>query len=62
MWFYSFHSHTERIIGHNQPTPIKQDYLSDRDSVLDRKNDLFYHDKTFFDERVAGSRTNLRLR
>jgi NTE family protein len=34
--------------------PIKQDYLpTDYDGVLDRKNDLIYHDKTLFDERMA---------
>jgi NTE family protein len=34
--------------------PIQQDQLAtDYDGILDRKNDLFYHDKTSFDERVA---------
>jgi NTE family protein len=34
--------------------PIRQDYLpTDYDGVVDRKNDLTYHDKTLFDERMA---------
>jgi NTE family protein len=34
--------------------PIRHDDLSTNyDGVLDRKNDLFYHDKTLFDEWVA---------
>ncbi len=33
--------------------PIRQDYLpTDYDGVVDRKNDLMYHDKTLFDERM----------
>ena len=33
--------------------PIRQDYLpTDYDGVVDRKNDLMYHDKTQFDERM----------
>ena len=34
--------------------PIKQDTLpSDYDALVDRKNDLTYHDRTLFDERMA---------
>ena len=34
--------------------PAKQDYLpSDYDGVVDRKNDIIYHDRTQFDENVA---------
>jgi NTE family protein len=34
--------------------PIKQEYLpSDYDSIVDRKNDIIYHDRTEFDEFVA---------
>src|SRR6187431_860438 len=34
--------------------PIRQDYLpSNYDGVIDRKNDLTYHDRTLFDERMA---------
>lgn len=34
--------------------PIKQEYLpSDYDDVVDRKNDIIYHDITEFDENVA---------
>ena len=34
--------------------PIRQDYLpTDYDGVVDRKNDLTYHDRTLFDERMA---------
>ena len=34
--------------------PAKQDYLpSDYDGVLDRKNDIIFHDRTAFDENVA---------
>jgi NTE family protein len=34
--------------------PSKQDYLpSDYDGVVDRKNDIIYHDRTQFDENVA---------
>jgi predicted acylesterase/phospholipase RssA len=34
--------------------PIKQDSLpSDYDALVDRKNDLTYHDRTLFDERMA---------
>jgi len=34
--------------------PAKQEYLpSDYDRVLDRKNDIIYHDRTLFDENVA---------
>jgi len=34
--------------------PIKQDSLpADYDAVIDRKNDLTYHDRTLFDERMA---------
>ena len=34
--------------------PIKQDYLpANYDGVVDRKNDLTYHDRTLFDERMA---------
>ena len=34
--------------------PSKQDYLpSDYDGVVDRKNDIIYHDRTRFDENVA---------
>jgi NTE family protein len=34
--------------------PIKQDSLpADYDAVVDRKNDLTYHDRTLFDERMA---------
>ncbi len=34
--------------------PIKQDTLpADHDALVDRKNDLTYHDRTLFDERMA---------
>ncbi len=34
--------------------PIRQDYLpTNYDGVIDRKNDLTYHDRTLFDERMA---------
>jgi len=34
--------------------PAKQEYLpSDYDDVVDRKNDIIYHDRTQFDENVA---------
>jgi NTE family protein len=34
--------------------PLKQEYLpSDYDAVVDRKNDIIYHDRTEFDENVA---------
>jgi predicted acylesterase/phospholipase RssA len=34
--------------------PFKQEYLpSDFDGVVDRKNDIIYHDRTEFDENVA---------
>jgi NTE family protein len=34
--------------------PIKQEYLpSDYDGVIDRKNDIIYHDRTEFDENIA---------
>ena len=34
--------------------PAKQDYLpSDYDAVVDRKNDIIFHDRTEFDENVA---------
>ena len=34
--------------------PSKQDYLpSDYDAVVDRKNDIIFHDRTQFDENVA---------
>jgi NTE family protein len=34
--------------------PAKQEYLpSDYDGVVDRKNDIIYHDRTLFDENVA---------
>ncbi|MBV9178789.1 MAG: patatin-like phospholipase family protein [Nitrososphaeraceae archaeon] len=34
--------------------PIKQEYIpSDYDGVIDRKNDIIYHDRTEFDENVA---------
>ena len=34
--------------------PIKQEYLpTNYDGVVDRKNDLTYHDRTLFDERVV---------
>jgi len=34
--------------------PAKQEYLpTDYDSVVDRKNDIIYHDRTEFDEFVA---------
>jgi hypothetical protein len=34
--------------------PLKQVYLpSDYDAVVDRKNDIIYHDRTEFDENVA---------
>ena len=34
--------------------PAKQDYLpSDYDGVVDRKNDIIFHDRTEFDENVA---------
>ena len=34
--------------------PSKQDYLpSDYDGVVDRKNDIIYHDRTRFDENVS---------
>src|SRR5215472_14989236 len=35
--------------------PLKQEYIpSDYDGVVDRKNDIIYHDRTEFDENVAG--------
>ena len=34
--------------------PAKQDYLpSDYDGVVDRRNDIIYHDRTLFDENMA---------
>jgi len=34
--------------------PIRQDSLpADHDALVDRKNDLTYHDRTLFDERMA---------
>ena len=34
--------------------PAKQDYLpSDYDGVVDRKNDIIFHDRTQFDENIA---------
>ena len=34
--------------------PARQDYLpSDYDGVVDRKNDIIFHDRTRFDENVA---------
>jgi predicted acylesterase/phospholipase RssA len=34
--------------------PLKQEYVpSDYDGVVDRKNDIIYHDRTEFDENVA---------
>ncbi len=34
--------------------PAKQDYLpTDYDGVIDRKNDIIFHDRTLFDENVA---------
>ena len=34
--------------------PSKQDYLpTDYDGVIDRKNDIIFHDRTLFDENVA---------
>jgi NTE family protein len=34
--------------------PAKQEYLpSDFDGVVDRKNDIIYHDRTLFDENIA---------
>ena len=34
--------------------PLKQEYLpADYDGVIDRKNDIIYHDRTEFDENVA---------
>ncbi|MGA9151574.1 MAG: hypothetical protein WBZ36_13435 [Candidatus Nitrosopolaris sp.] len=34
--------------------PTKQEYLpSDYDRVVDRKNDIIYHDRTEFDEFVV---------
>jgi NTE family protein len=34
--------------------PLKQEYLpSDYDGVVDRKNDIIYHDRTEFDENVG---------
>src|SRR4249920_3110539 len=34
--------------------PAKQEYLpSDYDGVVDRKNDIIYHDRTEFDENIA---------
>jgi predicted acylesterase/phospholipase RssA len=34
--------------------PAEQEYLpSDLDGIIDRKNDLIYHDRTEFDERIA---------
>ncbi|MFL6497666.1 MAG: hypothetical protein ACJ70U_03055 [Nitrososphaera sp.] len=34
--------------------PAKQDYLpTDSDGVIDRKNDIIFHDRTLFDENVA---------
>jgi len=52
-----------RKVGGNSPKlrfciinlhPLKQEYLpSDYDGVVDRKNDIIYHDRTEFDENVA---------
>ena len=34
--------------------PAKQEYLpSDYDRVVDRKNDIIYHDRTEFDENIG---------
>jgi hypothetical protein len=34
--------------------PAKQEYLpTDYDGVVDRKNDIIYHDRTLFDENIA---------
>lgn len=34
--------------------PLKQDYLPlDYDGIVDRKNDMIFHDRTEFDENVA---------
>ena len=34
--------------------PAKQDYLpTDYDGVIDRKNDIIFHDRTLFDESIA---------
>jgi predicted acylesterase/phospholipase RssA len=34
--------------------PAKQDYLpTDYDGVIDRKNDIIFHDRTLFDENIA---------
>jgi predicted acylesterase/phospholipase RssA len=34
--------------------PAKQEYLpTDYDGVIDRKNDIIYHDRTLFDENIA---------
>jgi predicted acylesterase/phospholipase RssA len=55
--------HKVRKLEHNLPRlkfgiinlhPAKQEYVPyDYDSVLDRKNDIIYHDRTEFDEFVA---------
>ena len=55
--------HGVRKLKENIPTlrygiinlhPAKQDYLpSDYDGVVDRKNDIIFHDRTRFDENVA---------
>src|SRR5262249_221493 len=41
--------------------PLKQEYLtSDYDGVVDRKNDIIYHDRTEFDENVAVIMSDLK--
>lgn len=40
--------------------PAKQEYLpTDYDGVVDRKNDITYHDKTEFDENIAALMSDL---
>ena len=42
------------ILGIINLHPLKQEYLpSDYDGVVDRKNDIIYHDRTGYDETVA---------
>ena len=40
--------------------PAKQEYLPiDYDGVVDRKNDIIYHDRTEFDENIADLMSDL---
>ena len=47
----TYHALTVGIINLH---PLKQEYIPyDYDGVVDRKNDIMYHDRTEFDEYVA---------